>query len=152
MSEYRVTYHYLTTGIKHQNKKTDYGIVSAKSSEEACLKIAKQLDPKDNAGLNSLLSCLHAELIKESSPSYKSNTIMKGSKKQIKCCRHKNIVPLEIGVANKTWPNGYKADPYYNFAVSLVGGNVIRVKAYLCLDCMMEIKAPEPGSLKKDRL
>ncbi len=83
---------------------------------------------------------------------YQSGQIMSDKKKPIKCCRHKNLVPLEIGIASKTWPNGYKDEPNYNFAISLMGANVIRVKSYVCLDCKMEIKAPEPGALKKDRL
>lgn len=68
------------------------------------------------------------------------------------CCLHKNIVPLEIGFASKSWPNGYKNDPDYNFAINLISANVIRVRSYLCLDCKQEIKAPNPGVLKKDRL
>ena len=83
---------------------------------------------------------------------YQAGQIMSDKKKEIKCCRHKNLVPLEIGIASKTWPNGYKAEPDYNFAISLMGANVIRVKSYICLDCKMEIKAPESGQLKKDRL
>lgn len=83
---------------------------------------------------------------------YQSGQIMKDKKQAIKCCRHKNLVPLEIGIATKTWPNGYKAEPNYNFAISLIGANVIRIKSYICMDCKMEIKAPEPGQLKKDRL
>lgn len=68
------------------------------------------------------------------------------------CCLHKNIVPLEIGFASKTWPNGYKNEPNYNFAVNIISANTIRVKTYLCLDCKQEIKAPNPGTLKKDIL
>lgn len=68
------------------------------------------------------------------------------------CCVHRNIVPLEIGFASKTYPNGYKAEPNYNFATNIISANVIRVRSYLCLDCKQEIKAPEPGTLKKDRL
>lgn len=68
------------------------------------------------------------------------------------CCLHKNIVPLEIGFATKTYPNGYKNDPNYNFAVSILNANVMRVRAYLCLECKQEIKAPNPGELKKDRI
>ena len=68
------------------------------------------------------------------------------------CCLHKNIVPLEIGLATKTYPNGYKNDPNYNFAVSILNANVMRVRSYLCLDCKQEIKAPNPGELKKDRI
>ena len=84
---------------------------------------------------------------------YQVGQIMADKKKDaIKCCRHKNLVPLEIGIARKTWPNGYKAEPNYNFAVTLISADVIRVKSYICLDCKMEIKAPEPGHLKKDRL
>jgi len=83
---------------------------------------------------------------------YQSGQIMSDKKKNIKCCVHKNIVPLEIGFANKTYPNGYKADPNYNFAINIIGANVIRVRSYLCLDCKQEIKAPEPGQLKKDIL
>ena len=83
---------------------------------------------------------------------YQSGQIMNNKKNNIKCCGHKNIVPLEIGFANKTYPNGYKADPNYNFAVNMISSNVIRVRSYLCLDCKQEIKAPEPGQLKKDRI
>ena len=85
---------------------------------------------------------------------YKSGDIIpdKDEKPSVYCCLHKNIVPLEIGFANKTYPQGYKADPYYNFAVGVVSANVVRIKTYLCLDCKMEIKAPNPGQLKKDRL
>lgn len=68
------------------------------------------------------------------------------------CCLHKNLVPLEFGIATKSYPQGFKNDPYYNFAVSLVSANVIRVKTYLCLDCKREIKAPNPGEIKKDIL
>jgi len=82
---------------------------------------------------------------------YKAGQIM-SEKHMIKCCRHMNLVPLEIGIATKTWPNGYKAEPNYNFAIGLLSANIIRVKSYICLDCKMEIKAPEPGQLKKDRL
>lgn len=83
---------------------------------------------------------------------YKIGQIIEDKKRSIKCCLHKNLVPLEIGIASKTWPNGYKEEPHYNFAISLIGANIIRIKSYLCLDCKMEIKAPEPGQLKKDRL
>ena len=68
------------------------------------------------------------------------------------CCLHKNIVPLEIGLASKTYPNGYKNDPNYNFAISILNANVLRIRSYLCLDCKQEIKAPNPGELKKDRI
>lgn len=68
------------------------------------------------------------------------------------CCLHKNIIPLEIGFASKTWPNGYKNEPNYNFATSIISANIIRVRSYLCLDCKQEIKAPDPGTLKKDIL
>ena len=83
---------------------------------------------------------------------YQAGQIMSDKKKEIKCCRHKRLVPLEIGIARKTWPNGYKAEPNYNFAVTLISADVIRIKSYICQDCKMEIKAPEPGALKKDRL
>ena len=86
---------------------------------------------------------------------YKSGEIMaekKPYKKGSLCCLHKNIVPLEIGFANKTWPNTYKEDPYYDHAVGILNSNIIRVKSYLCLDCKQEIKAPNPGQLKKDRI
>lgn len=86
---------------------------------------------------------------------YESGNIMSEEnppdKKQY-CCLHKNIVPLEVGFANKTWPNGYKADPYYNFTVGILSSNIVRIKTYLCLECKQEIKAPNPGTLKKDRL
>ena len=88
-------------------------------------------------------------------PKYKSGEIMSEEKPPDKgqfCCLHKNIVPLEIGFATKTWPNGYKADPNYNFAVGILNSNIVRVKAYLCLDCKQEITAPNPGQLKKDRI
>jgi len=68
------------------------------------------------------------------------------------CCLHKNIVPLEIGFASKSWPNGYKNEPNYNFAINIISANVIRVRSYLCLDCKQEIKAPNPGALTKDRI
>jgi len=68
------------------------------------------------------------------------------------CCLHKNIVPLEIGFASKTWPNGYKNEANYNFAVTILSANIVRVKSYICLDCKQEIKAPNPGAMKKDRL
>ena len=68
------------------------------------------------------------------------------------CCLHKNIVPLEIGFASKSWPNGYKNEPDYNFAVSIITANIIRVRTYLCLDCKQEITAPNPGQFKKDRI
>ena len=81
---------------------------------------------------------------------FKSGQIMSDNKKPIHCCRHKNLVPLEIGFARKTWPNGYREEPNYNFAVNLVGADTIRVRTYLCLDCKCEIKAPNPGTIKKD--
>jgi len=68
------------------------------------------------------------------------------------CCLHKNIVPLEIGFASKSWPNGIKNEPDYNFAINIISANVIRVRSYLCLDCKQEIKAPNPGALTKDRI
>lgn len=86
---------------------------------------------------------------------YKAGKIMKDEKPLEKgqyCCLHKNIVPLEIGFATKSWPNGYKAEAMYNFAVGILNSNIVRVKSYLCLDCKQEIKAPNPGQLKKDRL
>jgi hypothetical protein len=83
-------------------------------------------------------------------PNYQSGQIMK-SKKNIKCCLHKNIIPLEYSFSRKTWPNGYKADPDYN-PVNLIGADTMRVKTYLCLDCKCEIKAPDPGHCKKDIL
>ncbi len=86
---------------------------------------------------------------------YKAGKIMSESElfdKGIFCCLHKNIVPLEIGFATKSWPNGYKNEPNYNFAVGILSSNIIRIKSYLCLDCKQEIKAPNPGQLKKDRI
>jgi hypothetical protein len=86
---------------------------------------------------------------------YKSGEIMNEQKPPDNgkyCCLHKNIVPLEIGFANKTWPNGYKAEPNYNFAVGILSANMVRIRTYLCLDCKQEIKAPNPGQLQKDRL
>ena len=80
-----------------------------------------------------------------------SRTIPDRQQSQI-CCLHKNVVPLEVGFAVKSWPNGYKNEPNYNFAVGILNSNVIRVRMYLCLDCKQEIKAPNPGQLKKDRL
>ena len=68
------------------------------------------------------------------------------------CCLHRNIVPLEIGFATKSWPNGYKADPHYNFAVGILSSNIVRIRSYLCLECKQEIKSPNPGQLKKDRI
>lgn len=88
-------------------------------------------------------------------PKYESGKIMSDQKPLDKgkfCCLHKNIVPLEIGFATKSWPNGFTADPNYNWAVSILSSNIVRIKAYLCLDCKQEIKAPNPGQLKKDRL
>jgi len=82
------------------------------------------------------------QLSTEKSPSESGNN----------CCLHKNIVPLEIGFASKTWPNGYKNDANYNFAVTILSANIVRVKSYICLDCKQEIKAPNPGAMKKDRL
>ncbi len=86
---------------------------------------------------------------------YQSGKIMNKEKLPDKgqyCCLHKNIVPLEIGFATKTWPNGYKADANYNFAVGILSSNIVRIKSYLCLDCKQEIRAPNPGQLKKDRI
>lgn len=71
-------------------------------------------------------------------------------KKTHYCCLHKRLVPLEIGFANKTHPNGFTEEPYYNFTVSMVSANVIRVKSYLCLDCKCEVKAPSITQTKKD--
>jgi len=68
------------------------------------------------------------------------------------CCLHKNIVPLEYVVARVSHPNGYKAEPFYEFAISAINANRIRVKSFYCLDCKMEIKAPNPGELKIDRM
>lgn len=86
---------------------------------------------------------------------YESGKIMSDQKPPDKneyCCKHKNIVPLEIGFATKSWPNGYKEEPNYNFAVGIVSANIVRIKSYLCLDCKQEIIAPNPGQLKKDRI
>jgi len=86
---------------------------------------------------------------------YESGKIMNNEKPPDQgqyCCLHKNIVPLEIGFASKTWPNGYKNDADYNFAIGILGANVLRVKSYLCLECKQEIKAPNPGALTKDRI
>lgn len=87
---------------------------------------------------------------------YKTGQIMKDKpdKKlgQFCCLHNKNLVPLEIGFASRTYPNGHSAPAYYNFAVSGINANVIRVKSYLCLDCKQEIKAPNPDTIKKDRL
>jgi len=88
-------------------------------------------------------------------PKYESGKIMAEEKPPDKgtyCCLHKNIVPLEVGFAVKSWPNGYKNEPNYNFAVGILNSNVIRVRSYLCLECKQEIKAPNPGQLKKDRI
>ena len=60
---------------------------------------------------------------------FKSGQIMSDKKKSIHCCSHKNLVPLEIGFAKKTHPNGYAADPYYNFATTLVGADTIDRKS-----------------------
>lgn len=83
---------------------------------------------------------------------FKSGQIMTNKKEPIHCCLHKNIVPLEFGFARKTWPNGFKAEPDYNFATNLIGADTVRVRLYFCLDCKCEIKAPSPGQYKKDRL
>lgn len=86
---------------------------------------------------------------------YETGKIMSEEKPPDKgqfCCMHKNVVPLEVGFANKTWPNGYKEEAYYNFSVGILNSNTVRVKTYLCLDCKQEIKAPNPGQLKKDRI
>lgn len=87
---------------------------------------------------------------------YKSGQIMKGPSdkepSKINVCLHKRLMPLEIGFARKTWPDGYNSEPYYNFAISMVGANIVRVKSYLCLDCKKEIKAPDPGMVGKDRI
>jgi hypothetical protein len=84
---------------------------------------------------------------------YKPGQIMSQPKDPPKyCCLHKNIVPLEYMVARVSHPNGYKAEPFYEFAISLINANRIRVKSFYCLDCKMEIKAPNPGELKTDRL
>jgi len=86
---------------------------------------------------------------------YESGKIMNETKpfdKGTYCCLHKNIVPLEIGFAVKSWPNGYKNEANYNFAIGILGASVIRVESYLCLECKQEIKAPKPGQLKKDRI
>ena len=71
---------------------------------------------------------------------------------KINICKHKNLVPLEIGLARKSYPNGFSAEPYYNFAINSIGANIVRVKSYLCLDCKKEIKAPNPDTIKKDIL
>lgn len=68
------------------------------------------------------------------------------------CCLHKNIIPLEYVIARVSHPNGYKESPFYEFAISLFEANRIRVKSFYCLDCKQEIKAPNPGELKTDRL
>jgi len=82
-----------------------------------------------------------------------SEIIERGSERRKSfCCLHKNIVPLEIGFAIKSWPNGYKEEANYNFAVGILTANVVRIRSYLCLECKQEIKAPNPGQLKKDRL
>lgn len=88
-------------------------------------------------------------------PKYQSGQIMSEEKppdKGLYCCLHKNIVPLEIGFATKSWPNGYKEEPNYNFAINILSANIVRVRSYLCLECKQEIKAPNPGQLKKDRI
>ena len=93
-------------------------------------------------------------------PKYESGRIMNEEEQDNRkqhdrrhfCCLNKNITPLEIGFATKTWPNGYKEEPNYNFAVGILSANVVRIRSYLCLDCKQEIKAPNPGQLKKDRL
>jgi hypothetical protein len=82
----------------------------------------------------------------------KPGQIMGKPKEQILCCRHRHIVPLEYVVARVSHPNGYKAEPFYEFAIGLINANRIRVKSFYCLDCKMEIKAPNPGELKIDRL
>jgi len=88
------------------------------------------------------------------SNAYKSGQIMPNQKEKHKriCCLHRNIVPLEYIVARISHPNGYKAEPFYEFAINLINANRIRVKSFYCLDCKMEIKAPNPGELKKDRM
>ena len=85
---------------------------------------------------------------------YKQGEILKDPRKKGEfCCLHNNnLIPLEIGFANKTYPNGHSQPPYYNFAVGSIGANTIRVRTYLCLDCKQEIKAPNPDTIKKDRL
>ena len=84
----------------------------------------------------------------------KAGQIMKKQKDtcKISCCRHQNIVPLEYIVARVSHPNGYSAEPFYEFAVSIMNANRIRVKSFYCLDCRQEIKAPNPGELTIDRL
>jgi len=80
----------------------------------------------------------------------KSGQLMSKIKKPIKCCKHKNVIPLEYGFARKTWPNGYKNEPNYNFAINLIGADTVRIRTYLCLDCKCEIIAPNPGQFGKD--
>jgi len=81
----------------------------------------------------------------------KSGQIMSDMKKEIKCCRHKNLVPLEYAIAKRSFPNGYKEPPQYH-ASNMVSADTLRVRMYLCLDCKCEVKAPEPGSCMVDRL
>lgn len=85
---------------------------------------------------------------------FKSGQIMKNStedKEKSTYCLHKRLVPLEYSFARKTWPDGYENDPLYS-TVNILGADVVRVKSFLCLDCKKEIKAPNPDSIKKDRL
>ena len=84
---------------------------------------------------------------------YETGQIMSDNKPKESsyCCLHKNLVPLEIGFANKTYPNGFNSDPNYNFAINIISANIVRVRSYLCLDCRMEIKAPNPDTIRKDR-
>ena len=80
----------------------------------------------------------------------KSGQIMSDNT-QIKCCRHRNLIPLEYAIAKRSFPNGYKAPPQYHSS-TMVGADTLRIRLYLCLDCKCEIKAPEPGQCKKDIL
>lgn len=82
---------------------------------------------------------------------FKSGQIIPEGKKEVHCCLHKNLIPLEICFCRKTLPNGYEEPPNYG-VVNILSANVLRVKTFLCLDCKKEIKAPDPDSIKKDRL
>jgi hypothetical protein len=81
---------------------------------------------------------------------YQSGQIMK-KQKDLKLCHHKHLIPLEYSFSRKSWPNGFKADPDYS-PTNVIGADTMRVKIYFCLDCKCEVKAPNPGSCKKDIL
>lgn len=65
-------------------------------------------------------------------------------------CSHPSLVPYELAFAKKTYPNGYREGPEFDYSTTILNANVAHVKKYYCAKCKTIVKAPNVYSEKKD--